>query len=137
MFKWLADMIVKTPVQGTCSCCEGKKELLKKMQKAILDGSESENLGFSGEDSCGCGGSCGHGDGHECSCQNGGKCEHRAKQGGIPFGATFASASYSVSYHFDQASGQYNRAVRYHAKHSAEDDTKHGAGSTKHDDENH
>ena len=47
MFKWLADMIVKTPVQGTCSCCEGKKEQLKKMQKAILDGSESENLEFS------------------------------------------------------------------------------------------
>lgn len=39
-------MIVKTPVQGTCSCCEGKKEQLKKMQKAILDGSESENLDF-------------------------------------------------------------------------------------------
>ena len=100
MFKWLADMIVKTPVQGTCSCCEGKKEQLKKMQKAILDGSESENLDFSGEDSCGCGGSCCHG----CSCQNGEKCEHRAKQSGIPLGATFASASYSVSYHFDQAS---------------------------------
>ena len=45
MFKWLADMIVKTPVQGTCACCEGKKERLRQMQKAILDdenGSESE-----------------------------------------------------------------------------------------------
>lgn len=24
MFKWLADMLVKTPVQSSCSCCEGK-----------------------------------------------------------------------------------------------------------------
>lgn len=26
MFKWLADMLVKTPVQSSCSCCEGKKQ---------------------------------------------------------------------------------------------------------------
>lgn len=30
MFKWLADMLVKTPVQGTCACCEGKKRQLQK-----------------------------------------------------------------------------------------------------------
>lgn len=38
MFKWLADMLVKTPVQGTCSCCEGKKQRLQKMQEAIERG---------------------------------------------------------------------------------------------------
>ena len=34
MFKWLADMLVKTPVQSSCSCCEGKKQRLQKMQEA-------------------------------------------------------------------------------------------------------
>ena len=38
MFKWLADMLVKTPVQSSCSCCEGKKQRLQKMQEAILSG---------------------------------------------------------------------------------------------------
>ena len=38
MFKWLADMLVKTPVQSSCSCCEGKKQRLQKMQEAILIG---------------------------------------------------------------------------------------------------
>ena len=43
MFKWLADMLVKTPVQSSCSCCEGKKQRLQKMQEAILSGDiESE-----------------------------------------------------------------------------------------------
>ena len=58
MFKWLADMIVKTPVQGTCSCCEGKKEQLRKMQKAILENNESENESLFEHDSCSCGGKC-------------------------------------------------------------------------------
>lgn len=30
MFKWLADMLVKTPVQSSCSCCEGKKTTVAK-----------------------------------------------------------------------------------------------------------
>lgn len=38
MFKWLADMLVKTPVQSSCSCCEGKKRQLQKMQEAIING---------------------------------------------------------------------------------------------------
>lgn len=38
MFKWLADMLVKTPVQSSCSCCEGKKQQLQKMQEAITKG---------------------------------------------------------------------------------------------------
>lgn len=37
MFKWLADLLIKTPVQGLgCACCEAKKERLKQMQKEIL-----------------------------------------------------------------------------------------------------
>ena len=43
MFKWLADMLVKTPVQGTCACCEGKKRQLQKMQEAIMRGDVEEN----------------------------------------------------------------------------------------------
>ncbi len=143
MFKWLADMIVKTPVQGTCSCCEGKKERLKKMQEAIMSGEEGNesdlNLVSSEEDSCGCGGgSCGissrethehecrckgeghhHGDG-ECHCgghgngeccggHGGGECQCRKEKASAP--AQFSSASYSVSYQFDQAQGRYRRTV--------------------------
>lgn len=43
MFKWLANMLVKTPVQGTCACCEGKKRQLQKMQEAIMRGDVEEN----------------------------------------------------------------------------------------------
>lgn len=42
MFKWLADMLVKTPVQGTCSCCESKKQQLRQMQEAIEKGEPLE-----------------------------------------------------------------------------------------------
>ena len=38
MFKWLSDMLDKTPVESSCSCCEGKKQRLLKMQEAILSG---------------------------------------------------------------------------------------------------
>lgn len=33
MFKWLADMLVKTPVQSSCSCCEGKNNGCKKCRR--------------------------------------------------------------------------------------------------------
>lgn len=55
MFKWLADMLVKTPVQGTCSCCEGKKQRLQKMQEAIERGEVDENAQ---EDTSDCGSGC-------------------------------------------------------------------------------
>ena len=43
MFGWLADLLVKAPVVGSnCSCCEGQKEQLKKMQKAVLSGEFEE-----------------------------------------------------------------------------------------------
>lgn len=43
MFGWLANLLVKSPVVGSnCPCCEGQKERLKEMQKAILSG-ELEN----------------------------------------------------------------------------------------------
>ena len=39
MFDWLADLLLKSPVVGSgCPCCEGQKEQLKKMQKAVLTG---------------------------------------------------------------------------------------------------
>lgn len=51
MFGWLADLLIKTPVQGSgCSCCEAKKEQLKQMQKQILD----ENITSLSEESCNC-----------------------------------------------------------------------------------
>lgn len=43
MFKWLADLLVKTPVQSSCSCCEGKKQRLQKMQEAIERGEIAED----------------------------------------------------------------------------------------------
>lgn len=50
MFKWLADMLVKTPVQGTCVCCEGKKRQLQKMQEAIMRGDVAEDVPQSADD---------------------------------------------------------------------------------------
>ena len=42
MFDWLANLLVKIPIQGhACACCEAKKEKLKQMQKEILDIKES------------------------------------------------------------------------------------------------
>ena len=54
MFGWLANLLLKSPVVGSsCPCCEGQKEQLKKMQKALLTGQideEEENK----EKSCAC-----------------------------------------------------------------------------------
>lgn len=45
MFGWLADMLLKSPVVGSgCPCCEGQKEQLKKMQKAILNNDLEEDI---------------------------------------------------------------------------------------------
>ena len=36
MFDWLANLLVKIPIQGhACACCEAKKEKLKQMQKLL------------------------------------------------------------------------------------------------------
>lgn len=66
MFGWLANLLIKTPVQGTCSCCEGKKKQLQKMQQVILGEEVDENL-FSNEETannCGCSHS--NGEAHQC-----------------------------------------------------------------------
>lgn len=56
MFGWLADLLVKAPVVGSsCPCCEGQKEKLKKMQKAVLSGEFDDET----EQSCCCGENCG------------------------------------------------------------------------------
>lgn len=132
MFKWLADMIVKTPVQGSCSCCEGKKERLKKMQEVIFNeknGNESEEIiEIADEEGCGCGGgSCatrkesgheckcggkGH-DGQECDCGDDCQCK---KNKSLTF-----SSSYSAHYRFDKASSNYNRTVEYGADEAQKD----------------
>ena len=57
MFGWLADLLVKAPVVGSsCPCCEGQKQNLKKMQKAILSGEleDEQESGCSCEGNCGC-----------------------------------------------------------------------------------
>ncbi len=52
MFGWLADLLVKSPVVGSsCPCCEGQKERLKKMQKAVLSG-EIETSDENSSDCC-------------------------------------------------------------------------------------
>lgn len=38
MFGWLAKMLMQTPVQNSCSCCEGKRERLEKMRRQIENG---------------------------------------------------------------------------------------------------
>ena len=44
MFGWLAKMLLQTPVQNSCSCCEGKRERLEKMRRQIEQGKiEEEN----------------------------------------------------------------------------------------------
>lgn len=44
MFGWLAKMLMQTPVQNSCACCEGKRERLEKMRKQIVKGEiDTEN----------------------------------------------------------------------------------------------
>ena len=125
MFKWLANMIIKTPVQGTCSCCEGQKERLKQMQKAILDEEkgESERECRCG-DGCRCreGGECRCGDdchcreGGECRCGDECRCRNKESAGEVPdySGMTsFASAGYSLECRFDDSAKQYKRSAKY------------------------
>ncbi len=127
MFKWLANMIVKTPVQGTCSCCEGQKERLRQMQKAILEdekGESAEGCHCQNGGECHCGGDCHCHDGGECHCQNGGECHcggdchchNKESAAEIPdySGMTsFASAGYSLECRFDEAAKQYKRSAKY------------------------
>lgn len=115
MFKWLADMIIKTPVQGTCSCCEGKKEQLRKMQKAILENNESENESLFEHDSCSCGGKCHCSNHSEENTENSCHC-HKEKEGECCCAQTFSSASYTASYSFDKDANHYQKTVTYHAK---------------------
>ena len=45
MFGWLVDLLVRSSVVGTgCACCEGKKEQLKKMQCAVLNGQIEDDV---------------------------------------------------------------------------------------------
>lgn len=44
MFKWLVNLFITTPYGGSsCACCEGQKEELRKMQRAIEKGEVEEN----------------------------------------------------------------------------------------------
>lgn len=110
MFKWLADMIVKTPVQGTCACCEGKKERLRQMQKAILDGEGDNESGKPAAEKCGdchCGGSCGG----ECSCE---KKQNEPEDVSCSYeGLTFSSTGLRASYVFNTETHQFDRSVKY------------------------
>ena len=57
MFGWLTDLLVKAPVVGSsCPCCEGQKQQLKKMQKAVLSGEldETEESGCLNMRNCSC-----------------------------------------------------------------------------------
>ncbi len=71
MFGWLADLLVKSSVVGSsCPCCNGQKEQLKKMQKAVLNGQleEEEEAACHCSDGCHCSGhGCGQ-EGESCSC---------------------------------------------------------------------
>jgi len=91
MFGWLADLLVKSSVVGSsCPCCNGQKEQLKKMQKAVLNGELEE----SEESSCQCGGNCqcgGHCQGNgDCRCHN-----HQEEQS-----LQADSSEMTMSYHY-------------------------------------
>lgn len=41
MFKWLAKLLMNTPVQPSgCSCCEAKREHMEKLRRKIMYGEE-------------------------------------------------------------------------------------------------
>ena len=111
MFKWLANMIVKTPVQGTCSCCEGQKERLRQMQKAILEdekGESAEGCHCQNGGECHCGGE-GH-CGGDCHCHNKESAAEVPDYSGM---TSFASAGYSLECRFDETAKQYKRSAKY------------------------
>ncbi len=71
MFGWLADLIVKTPVQGGCSCCEGRKKELQRMQKAIIGAETDDELSPDEETANHCCGCHEHSETeHKCECKN-------------------------------------------------------------------
>ena len=110
MFKWLANLIVNSPVQGTCACGASHRAKLRQMQKEILaeNGAEvpedavndSHCCCGGGERSCHCGNGgtcCHHDEEHECSCQvkESAVVTHSYNYDGMVFGST------SLSAHFD------------------------------------
>lgn len=50
MFGWLAKMLMQTPVQNSCACCEGKRERLEKMRQQIAKGEVDEEYPQSTDD---------------------------------------------------------------------------------------
>lgn len=85
MFGWLADLLVKSAVVGSsCPCCNGQKEQLKKMQKAVLNGQLEEDE----KTECHCGNGC-HCSGHGCG-QEGKSCATSAQN----------RSDMSMSYHY-------------------------------------
>ena len=79
MFKWLANLIIHAPVQGTCSCGAQQRAKLRKMQKAVLTekGQNVPDDVVNETENCACGCSCGQGDcctsheAHDCCCESG------------------------------------------------------------------
>lgn len=110
MFKWLANLIVNSPVQGTCACGASQRAKLRQMQKEILaeNGADvpedavndSHCCCGGGERSCHCGNGgtcCHHDEEHECSCQHKESAAVASSYNydGMVFGST------SLSAHFD------------------------------------
>ena len=103
MFKWLADLIVNSPVQGTCACGASHRAKLRQMQKEILaeNGADVPDDAVNDGQYCHCGNGdghcCHHDEGHECSCG------HKESASVMPSynydGMVFASTSLSA--HFD------------------------------------
>lgn len=59
MFGWLAKLLVSSPVVGSgCSCCEGKKENLRRMQEAIAEGISENPTEIQNKCACSTAGAC-------------------------------------------------------------------------------
>ena len=103
MFKWLANLIVNSPVQGTCACGASHRAKLRQMQKEILakNGADVPDDAMNDGQYC----HCGNGDGHCCHHDEGNECScgHKESASVTPSynydGMVFASTSLSA--HFD------------------------------------
>lgn len=126
MFKWLADLIVNSPVQGTCACGASHRAKLRQMQKEILaeNGADVPDDAVNDGQYCHCGNGdghcCHHNEGHECSCQHteGHECScgHKESASVTPSynydGMVFASTSLSARFDLQNRTPQSDNAAQ-------------------------
>ena len=116
MFKWLANLIVNSPVQGTCACGASHRAKLRQMQKEILaeNGADVPDDAVNDGQYCHCGNGdghcCHHNEGHECSC---GRKESASVTPSYNYdGMVFASTSLSAHFDLQKRTPQSDNAAQ-------------------------